>query len=132
MFAQPYLGFAEGPVFVAHQAENDQQLRLGELMFAETRPVGRQNRSRRFQGHASKGQETNLWHGTSCSSRKHHRGAPVSIENCLLCRGCQQSSVSPIIPVHTQKQGGGGISRKMRSLITPLFSFAMLTIGLSI
>src|SRR5271165_4987030 len=91
MFAQPYLRFAEGPVFVAHQTENGQQLRLGELMFAETRPVGRQNRSRRFQGHASKGQETNLWHGTSCSSRKHHRGAPVSIENCLLCRGCQQS-----------------------------------------
>ena len=31
MLAQTHLGFAKGPVFVTHQAENGQQLRLGEL-----------------------------------------------------------------------------------------------------
>ena len=41
------------------------------------------------------------------------------------------SPVSPIIPVHTQKQGVGGIPRKMRAPITPMFSSAMLTIQLS-
>ena len=36
MFFEPHFGFAKGPVFVAHQAENDQQLGLRELVLAET------------------------------------------------------------------------------------------------
>ena len=43
----------------------------------------------------------------------------------------RHSPVSPIIPAHTQKQGGGGVFRKMCSPITLVFSFAMLTRKLS-
>jgi hypothetical protein len=43
VLAQTHFGFAKGPVLVAHQAQDRQQLRLGELMFAEARAVGRQN-----------------------------------------------------------------------------------------
>jgi hypothetical protein len=35
VFGQPYLGFPIGPVFVAHEAQDSQQLRLRELVFAE-------------------------------------------------------------------------------------------------
>jgi hypothetical protein len=35
MLAQPYFGFAKGPVLLAHQTENGQQLRLVELVLAE-------------------------------------------------------------------------------------------------
>src|SRR6516165_5406632 len=41
MFAEPHLGLAKGPVFVAHQAKNGQQLRLRELVFAEAAAVAR-------------------------------------------------------------------------------------------
>jgi hypothetical protein len=43
----------------------------------------------------------------------------------------RNAPVSPITPVLTQKQGGGGISRHMRSPVTLLFSSAMLTDMLS-
>jgi hypothetical protein len=43
----------------------------------------------------------------------------------------RNAPVSPIIPVLTQKQGGGGVSRHMRSPVTLLFSSAMLTTTLS-
>jgi hypothetical protein len=42
MFAQTHLGFTKGSVFVTHQAENGQQLRLGKLTFAETVAVARE------------------------------------------------------------------------------------------
>jgi hypothetical protein len=45
---------------------------LRELVFAETAPVGRQNRGGYIQSHAGQGQESDLWHLTSCLSRKHH------------------------------------------------------------
>jgi hypothetical protein len=57
VFTQAYLGFAESPVFVAHQTENREQLRLRELMLVETRAVGRQNSVSHLQGHTSKGQK---------------------------------------------------------------------------
>jgi hypothetical protein len=62
VLAQAHFSFAKGPVFVAHQAQHRQQLRLGELMFAEARAVGRQNLRGHLQGHASKGQESNFGH----------------------------------------------------------------------
>jgi len=43
VLSQAYLGFAKGPVFVAHQAQHRQQLRLGGLMLTEARAIGRQN-----------------------------------------------------------------------------------------
>jgi hypothetical protein len=60
---QARLGFAEGPVFVAHQQQHRQQLRLGELMLTEAGAVGWQNLRGHLQCHASKGQESNsvLW-----------------------------------------------------------------------
>lgn len=36
MFAEPHFGFAKSPIFVAHLAENGQQLGLRRLMFAQT------------------------------------------------------------------------------------------------
>jgi hypothetical protein len=89
--ARAHLGFAEGPVFVAHQAEYGQQLRLGELLFAETTPVGRQNRRGYIHSQASKRQESDFWHRTSCSIRNHHHRSLVLMENRPLCQGCQQS-----------------------------------------
>jgi hypothetical protein len=68
VLAQAYFGFAKGPVFVAHQAQHRQQLRLGELMLTETRAVGRQNLRGHLQRHANKGQESNLGHRPSCPS----------------------------------------------------------------
>jgi hypothetical protein len=38
VLAQPHLGLAKGPVLLAHQTEDGQQLRLRERMFAEATP----------------------------------------------------------------------------------------------
>src|SRR6266850_8228514 len=73
VLAQAYFGFAKSPVFVAHQAQHRQQLRLGELMFAEATAVGWQNLRGHLQRHASKGQESDLGHRPSCSIRKHRK-----------------------------------------------------------
>src|SRR5208283_4206497 len=43
----------------------------------------------------------------------------------------RNAPVSPIIPVHTQKRGGGDIFCKMSSHLTLLFSLAVLTTKLS-
>jgi len=51
MFCQPHLGFAVGPVLVAHEAQDGQQLRLRELMFAKTRATPRHGGSGYVQGH---------------------------------------------------------------------------------
>jgi hypothetical protein len=91
MLAQSHLGFAESLVFVTHQAEYGQQLRLGELVFAETTPVGRQRSRGYIHSHASKRQESDFWHRTSCSIRKHHHRSLVLMENQPLCQGCKQS-----------------------------------------
>src|ERR1700731_73574 len=88
---QAHLGFAKSPVFKAHQAQHRQQLRLGELMFAEARAVGRQNLRGHLQRHASKGQESNLGHRPSCLIRKHRKPLLVDLSQRELCRGCQQS-----------------------------------------
>src|SRR5713226_4413752 len=91
VLAQAYFGFAKGPVFVAHQAQHRQQLRLGKLMFAEACAVGRQNLRGYLQRHASKGQEPDLGHGPSCPIRKHLKPLLVDLSKHQLCRGCQQS-----------------------------------------
>jgi hypothetical protein len=91
MLAQSHLGFAESPIFVTHQAEYGQQLRLGELVFAETTPISRKNRRGYIHSHASKRQESDLGHRTSCSIRKHHHRSLVLMENQPLCQGCKQS-----------------------------------------
>src|SRR5579863_5376770 len=109
MLAQPHFGFAESPVFVTHQAENGQQLRLSELVFAETTPVSRQNRRGYIHRHASKRQESDFGHRTSCPSRKHHCGWPVFLENHLACRGCKQSHLKPF-RMNTYKKKGRGLS----------------------
>src|SRR6516164_2239091 len=70
MFPEPHLGFAKGPVFVAHQTENGQQLRLGELVFAETAAVARKHRFGDLQGDPSEGQESDFGHRTSCLHSK--------------------------------------------------------------
>src|SRR6266478_1610564 len=70
MLAQPHLGFTKGPVFVTHQAENGQQLRLGKLTFAETASVTREHRPGDLKSDAGKRQESNFGHRTSCLHRK--------------------------------------------------------------
>ena len=91
MLAQPHLGFAKGPVFVAHQAENGQQLRLRELVFAEAGAVRGQNRASHFDRHTGKRQESDFGHGPSCLIRKHPPPLRVDPSNPPSCRGCQQS-----------------------------------------
>jgi hypothetical protein len=80
MFAQTHLGFTKGPVFVTHQAENGQQLRLVKLAFAETASLAREHRPGDLQGDAGKRQESNFGHRTSCLHRK-TRGRPIAISN---------------------------------------------------
>jgi len=58
VLSQAYFGFAKGAVFVTHQAQHRQQRRLGELLFAEARAIGRQNLRGYLQCHASQGQES--------------------------------------------------------------------------
>src|SRR5256886_7386879 len=60
MLAQPHLGFTKGPVFVTHQAENGQQLRLGKLTFAETASVTREHRPGDLKSDAGKRQESKI------------------------------------------------------------------------
>jgi len=91
MLAQSHLGFAESPVFVTHQAEDGQQLRLGELVFAEPTPVSRKNRRGYIHRHASKRQESDFGHRTSCSIRKHLHRSLVLMENQPWCQRCKQS-----------------------------------------
>jgi hypothetical protein len=76
MLAQPHFGFAKGPVFVAHQAKNGQQLRLIELVLAESAAVTRQHRLGDLQGEARQGQESHFGHGASClGSKQQMQGA---------------------------------------------------------
>jgi hypothetical protein len=70
VLAQTHLGFAKGPVLVPHQTEDRQQLRLGELVFAETASVAREHRLRDFEGDAGKRQESDLGHRSSCLGGK--------------------------------------------------------------
>ena len=50
MLGQPDLGFTIGPVLVAHEAQDGQQLRLRELVFAERRAVARNRGPSDVQG----------------------------------------------------------------------------------
>jgi hypothetical protein len=70
VLAQAHFGFAKGPVFLAQQAQHRQQLRLGELLFAEARALGWQNLRGYLQRHASKRQEPDLGNGPSCPHQK--------------------------------------------------------------
>jgi hypothetical protein len=67
---QPHFSFAKGPVLVTHQAEGSRQLRLRELVFAESASVVREHRLGDLQGDASKGQESDFGPRTSCLDRK--------------------------------------------------------------
>src|SRR5487761_352024 len=62
----PHLGFAKSPVLVAHQTQDDQQLRLRELVLAEASPIGWEHRPTHFQGGAGKCQESNFRHRACC------------------------------------------------------------------
>src|SRR5579875_988498 len=70
MFAEPHLGLAKGPVLVTHQAEDRQQLRLVEQVFAEPAAVARKHRLGDLQGDPSEGQESDFGHRTSCLDSK--------------------------------------------------------------
>ena len=70
VFAQPHLGFSKGPIFLAHQAKNGQQLRLIELVLAETASVTREHRLRDLRGDASKRQQSDFCHRASCLDSK--------------------------------------------------------------
>jgi len=84
MFAEPHLGFAKGPVLVAQETEDRQQLGLRELVFAETAAVAREHRPGHFQSDASEGQESDLGPRTSCLHSK-LRFPKLAIANSLGC-----------------------------------------------
>src|SRR5882762_4404998 len=119
VLAQAYFGFAKGPVFVAHQAQHRQQLRLGELMFAEARAVGRQNLRGHLQCHARKRQESDFGHRPSCPIRKHRKPLLVDPLQRKLCPGCQQSpsvankrlteELNPLDATLTKNRGWGAL-----------------------
>src|SRR5258707_10612671 len=68
-------------------------------MFTEARAVGRQNPRGYLEGHASKGQESDLGHHPSCFIRKHRNLLLVDHWKRELCRGCQQSPTLIEMPV---------------------------------
>jgi hypothetical protein len=100
VFAQPHFGFAKGPVFVTHQAENGQQLRLVELVLAETASVTREHRLRDLQGDASKRQKSNFGHRASCLDSKQQFQRIGYLEFSLSWRGCQQSQMVSMTQVN--------------------------------
>jgi hypothetical protein len=57
MLGQPDFDFTKGPVLVAHQAQNGEQLRLLKPMFGKFVAVGRQHRSTDTQRDCSKRDE---------------------------------------------------------------------------
>src|SRR5713226_9255116 len=93
VFAQTHFGFAKGPVFVAHQTEDSQQLRLGELVLAETASVAREHRLGDLQGDAGKRQESDFDHRTSCLGSKQQTQPDRYTEFSWWSRGCQQSQM---------------------------------------
>jgi hypothetical protein len=62
MLAQPHLDLAKGPVFESHQAQQGQQLRLGELVFAETSSIRGQDSGRYLESQTGERHETYLGH----------------------------------------------------------------------
>jgi len=70
MLTQAHFGFAKGPVLIAHQAENRQQLWLRKLVFAETAAVAGKHRLSNLQGDASERQESDFGHRASCLHSK--------------------------------------------------------------
>src|SRR5882762_3332891 len=91
-------------------------------MLTETRAVGRQNRRGHLQGHASKGQETDLGHGPSCSIRKHRNPLLVDLSKHKLCRGCQQSPTLIEMPANVD-------SKPLTQNLSPLDTTLMKNIG---
>jgi len=61
-FSECEMRFTKGPIFIAHQVQHRQQLRLGELPFAELRAVIRQHRLVDFQGQAGRVYQSDLCH----------------------------------------------------------------------
>ena len=104
VFAQPHLGFARGPVLLPHPAENGQQLRLVELVLAETASVTREHRLGGLQGDASKRQESDFGHYASCLGSKQQIQSTASVEHVSKFRRSPPSS-SPIgaFPLRTPK-----------------------------
>src|SRR5579863_4872170 len=125
MLAQSHLGFAESPVFIAHQAEYGQQLRLGELVFAETTPVGRQNHRGYIHSHASKRQESDFWHRTSCPIRKHHHRSLVLMQISLCAKDVNRATSSPLFRSLTKNRGGGGVINSLTKILLVLFGCAL-------
>jgi hypothetical protein len=75
MFGQPDFGFAIGPVLIAHEAQDGQQLRLRELVFAERRTVARNRGPSDVQGDTCESHQANLGHidcGFSPSCGEHN------------------------------------------------------------
>jgi len=73
VFAQADLGFAIGPVFVTHEAQNRQQLRLRELVFAELGSIARHRRLCDIQSDACELHQTDFGHGQCGFSRSSRR-----------------------------------------------------------
>jgi hypothetical protein len=88
MFGQPHLGFAKNPILVAHHTEDGQQLRPRELVLAETISVAREHRRRDLQRKASKTQESDFGHGTSCFPSKQQTLPLGHREFSWWSRGC--------------------------------------------
>jgi hypothetical protein len=70
VLAQTHLGLAKGPVLVPHQAQDGQQLRLGELVLAEAGSVAGQNGGRNLKGLTRERHESNLGHSHLLPSQK--------------------------------------------------------------
>jgi hypothetical protein len=86
------LGFANGPVFLTHQAENREQLRLGKLAIAQTTAIARKHHPSDLQSEASKRQECDFGHRTSCLHRKPPWQSPPQPSRTP--RGCQPSQMA--------------------------------------
>jgi hypothetical protein len=71
MLAEPHLGLAKGPIFVAHQAKNGQQLRLGKLLFAEAASVARRHPRETCRAMRAKGKSPTSAIAPAASIAKH-------------------------------------------------------------
>ena len=78
VFAEPHLGFAKGPVLVAHQAEHSQQLRLREGPLAELRSLRRQDCLADLQSQAGKAHQSHFSHSQSADTPEQPQVSPIS------------------------------------------------------
>jgi len=91
MLTQPHLGFAEGPVLIAHQTQHRLHLRLRELSLTELGATRRQDGFADFQRQPGELDQPNFRHRRLRKRLSSSSLTPFLPSSSIPHRGCQQS-----------------------------------------